>query len=104
MTTHPTAVERRKTVCRALANVLQKSPLADEFDPKAFYMLLSTNFAVLDREEGFDLGPLWTTLGGPGDLRQAGLFLAFDERLRQLSLTTILPSEIAEMDEDTRLR
>lgn len=104
MTTHPSTVERRKTVCRALANVLQKTPLAEEFDPKAFYMLLSTNFAVLDRDEGFDLGPLWTTLGGPGDLRQAGLFLAFDDRLRQLNLTSILPPEVAEMDEETRQR
>lgn len=95
---------RRKTVCRALTNVLHRSVLANRIDPKAFYMLLSTNFAVLYRDETFDLAPLWDSLAAKlGDeTRLYGLFLGFNDCLRQLNLRAHLPTHVAQLDESRR--
>lgn len=96
---------RRKTVCRALASTMAESHLSDVFDPKAFYMLLSTNFAVLDRGEAIDLAPLWGSLSqqlGSEDRRLAGVFLGLEQALAQLDLRTILPGPVGGLDEAAR--
>ena len=104
MTQDLTPFERRKMVCRALANVLRKTSLEAEIDSKAFYMMLRTNFAVLDGAEGIDLNPIWVTLGGPGNLPRTGLMLAFERRIAQLGFDVVLPQEILSMDPEARAR
>jgi hypothetical protein len=95
--------ELRKAICRSFANVVKASPLADAIDPKAFVMMLSSNFAVLYRGGKLHLTPLWDALAPkhPIDLL-VGLFLKLEEAARQLRVSSVLPPNIEAMDYEVR--
>ena len=98
--------EHRKKVCRALTNVLVESKLGERFNPQAFYMLLSSNFAVLSRPEGIDLTPIWGSLYAQvgNDSRLPGLFLAFQNHLASLGINAIVPPQLATIASQDRSR
>ena len=89
-------VERRKAVCKALTRVVRGAELSQPIDPKAFFMMLNANYAVLYRDEGFDLTPLWEALAGQHDAAVlTGLFIKFAETLQSYGLTVTLPPQVA---------
>ena len=58
-----TEMPSKKAVCQGLTKVLKRSPLKDSVDPKAFFMMLTTNYQVLCHGGGFDLKPIWDAIG-----------------------------------------
>jgi hypothetical protein len=55
-----TPADAKKAVCKAFTSVVKSSSLS--LDPKSFFMMLNTNFAVLVRDRRMDLGPLWDAM------------------------------------------
>ncbi|MEM1024125.1 MAG: hypothetical protein AAGD10_05815 [Myxococcota bacterium] len=93
----------KKTTCRGLTGVLKRSPVAEAVDPKSFFMMLNSNFAVLAREEGIDLGPIFEALKANAPEEQlAGLFLQFERKGEELGIQMILPPSVAALEADQR--
>jgi hypothetical protein len=97
------AADQKKAVCTKLTGVLKKSPLGQAIDPKAFFMMLNTNYPVLCTGEQLDLNPLWDAMKGQhADVQLFGLFLRFEEAGRSLSLRVTLPSPVAALTSSER--
>lgn len=93
----------RKTTCRGLTGVLKRSPVANDVDPKSFFMMLNSNFAVLARENGIDLGPVFEALRANAEEEDlATLFLQFEEKGQQLGIHMILPPPVAALSPERR--
>jgi len=93
----------RKTTCRGLTGVLKRSPVANVVDPKSFFMMLNSNFAVLAREDGIDLGPVFEALrANAGEEELAALFLQFEQKGEELGIQMILPAPVAALDPEER--
>ncbi|MEM7678971.1 MAG: hypothetical protein AAF449_23585, partial [Myxococcota bacterium] len=87
--------EQRRVVCKALTRVVSKSHLAEEIDPKAFFMMLNTNYAVLYRDEVFDLTAVWEALVSQHSPKVLyGLFLRFSDTLEKAGIHSRLPSAV----------
>jgi hypothetical protein len=89
-------VETKKAICRSLTNVVKASPLKDAIDPKAFFMMLNANFAVLYHGGRLNLGPLWDALSQqhPPELL-FGMFLKFQEAIEALGLAVAQPPNVS---------
>ena len=71
------AGETKKAVCRAFTKIVKTSRL-ESIDPKAFFMMMNTNFAMLHREGQLDLAPLWEALAqSHPEHMLRGIFLKF---------------------------
>lgn len=70
--------------------------MAAELDPKAFFMMLNANYAVLYRDGVFDLTPLWEALAQQHEEESlVRLFLRFASTLQAHGLSVALPPVIA---------
>jgi hypothetical protein len=95
--------DRKKATCKGLTNVLKASRLSETIDPKAFYMMLNTNYSVLAQADGLDLGPLFEALkSGTSEEDLTPLFLAFEEKSRELGVPVKLPPTVALVPADQR--
>lgn len=93
----------RKEIVAALTGVLKNSPLKDEIDPKAFFMMVSGNFQVLFQNGTLDLGPIWAALAAehkPEFL--SGIFLKFEEAVAPLGLGVRQPDPVRSLSSDER--
>ena len=99
----PGGDESKKAICRALTGVLRQSPLAQEIDPKSFFMMLNSNFHVLFRHGILDLDPVWQALatGRPAPPLY-GLFLQFEEAGRALGVQVRQPSSVLALGAEQR--
>lgn len=78
--------------------MVRNSPLAAEIDPKTFFMMLNANYAVLYRDELFDLKPLWEALSAQHSTPTlTGLFLRFAETLQKKGLQVAVPPQVADL-------
>jgi hypothetical protein len=94
----------KRTVCRALTGVLRQSPLAAEIDPKSFYMMLSSNFALLFQHGTLDLDPVWQALAtGRPTHPLYGLFLRFEEEGRSLGFQVRQPQPVLTLTQEQRM-
>lgn len=95
--------DTKKDVCRALTNVVRKSPLVDRIDPKSFYAMLNTNFNVLYHEGTLDLVPVWEALA-PAEVPPPlyGLFLAFEGAAAQSGFSVRLPPVVEGLSAEQR--
>ena len=83
---------------------MKASRLSDAIDPKAFFMMVNTNFGVLHHGGQIDLAPLWNAMAvsqPPAALH--GVFLKFAESAEHLGLGVALPPQVASLDETERL-
>lgn len=97
------AGETKKAICRAFTKIVKTSRLQGSIDPKAFFMMMNTNYAMLHREGAFDLNPLWEALAAshsPAVLR--GIFLKFAESAADKGLEPVLPPDVAALTQDQR--
>ncbi|MGF1511448.1 MAG: hypothetical protein ACFB9M_18300 [Myxococcota bacterium] len=91
--------------CRGLTSVLRCSPLAQDIDPKAFFMMLTTHYPALAHQDGLDLTPVYQALLTSADeSRLLPLFLAFEEKGNRLGVRLKLPPRVASLSEDERHR
>ncbi|MEO1337409.1 MAG: hypothetical protein AAFV29_17325, partial [Myxococcota bacterium] len=82
---------------------MTKSRLSEEIDPKTFFMMLNTNYAVLYRDEVFDLSAVWEALSGQHSAEVLyGLFLRFSDTLEQAGIQSRLPSEVDALTAEER--
>jgi hypothetical protein len=94
-----TADETKKAVCKAFTAVVKSSELA--IDPKSFFMMLATSYAILCRDRRMDLGPLWDAMAGDHPKEQLyGVFLMFRLRAMDLGLKVLLPKAVDALSED----
>ena len=100
------AGERRKTVCRTLTTVLERSTVAQRVDARAFYMLIRANYEVLNRDGIFDLTPLWASMTSElgDDPALPGLFIGLEESIRPLGMPPRLPDEVARLSSGDRVQ
>lgn len=95
--------DRKKALVRGLSGLLRVSPVSADVDPKNFFMLVNSNYAILVNEDRLDLGPLWDALAaraGQEDL--TALFLKFEEKSRQLGFQVVLPPAVDSLDAGAR--
>ncbi|MBK6686764.1 MAG: hypothetical protein IPG45_20025 [Deltaproteobacteria bacterium] len=88
--------ELKKQVCRTLTNVLKASSLREQIDPKAFFLMVNSNFALLFHTGKLDLSPIYDALlpqHGP-DLLD-GFFVQLAEAATNLGLEVGLPRQLA---------
>ena len=94
----PDPAEQKRAICKALTRVVRNGPLASTLDPKAFFMMLNANYAVLYRDEHFDLNPLWEALSAQHSTTQlTGLFIRFAETLQKRGLHVVLPPQVSDL-------
>jgi hypothetical protein len=93
-----TPAEQKKAVCTGLTAVVRESGLAGAIDPKAFFMMLNSNYAALCREGDLDLNLLWDGMKGqhPPDAL-VPIFLRFEEVAAKLGLRAVLPVEVSSL-------
>lgn len=90
--------EQKRAVCTRLTGVLRASPLASAIDPKAFFMMLNANYALLCANGVLDLNLLWDALQTQHTADQLfGLFLRFEEAGHQLGLEVTLPPAVTQL-------
>lgn len=95
--------ETKKAVCRVLTNVIKASPLRDAIDPKAFFMMINTNFPVIYQGSRLELGLIWDALCTAHPPQQLyGIFLKFEEASASIGLTVGLPLEVAQLSDAQR--
>ncbi len=93
-----TPADLRRDVCKALTRVVRKSKLSAAIDPKAFFMMLNANYAVLYRDNLFDLTPVWQALAAQHSTADlAGLFIRFSEALHERGLRVVMPPQVANL-------
>jgi hypothetical protein len=94
-----TADETKKAVCKAFTSVVRGSALP--IDPKNFFMMVATNYAILVRDRRIDLGPLWDAMAAdhPRDALY-GVFLMFRLKAMDLGLKVLLPPAVDSLSED----
>jgi hypothetical protein len=95
--------EEKKIVCKSLTSIVKTSPLS--IDPKAFFMMLTTNYAVLCSNGRLDLGPVWDALSSGHSAEDLfGLFLKFEEKGQELGLQVGLPDPVSRLTPRERRR
>lgn len=95
--------ELKKQVCRTLTNVLKASSLREQIDPKAFFLMVNSNFALLFQGGKLDLSPIYDALlpqHGP-DLLD-GFFVQLAEAATNLGLEVGLPRQLAALTIEER--
>lgn len=93
----------KKEVCRALTNVVRNSPLAEQIDPKSFFVMLNTNFSVLYQQDTLDLVPIWEALAAdqaPPPLY--GLFVAFEQTASERGFRVSQPPAVVALSPEQR--
>lgn len=93
--------EQKRAVCAGLTGVVKDSQLP--IDPKAFFMMLNANFAMLARGDALDLTLLWEPLrSSHSETQILPLFLRFEEVARQLGMSVVHPPEVAALPPEQR--
>lgn len=95
--------DTKKDVCRTLTNVVRASAMADQIDPKSFFMMLNNNFNVLFHQGTLDLAPVWDALtqtDAPPPMY--GLFVAFEQAAVDKGFKVALPAIVAGLDAQQR--
>jgi hypothetical protein len=93
-----TADETKRAVCKAFTSVVKSGLLA--VDPKAFFMMLNTNYAMLVQDRRINLGPLWDAMAGQHPAEQLhGVFLVFRLKAMDLGLKVVLPQAVDALSE-----
>jgi hypothetical protein len=89
---HADPKELKKQVSRTLTNVLKASALRDRIDPKAFFLMINSNFALLYQGNRLDLGPIHDALAPQhSDIRLEGFFAELAEAATNLGIEVGLP-------------
>lgn len=95
------AIEEKKAVCKALTSVVKASPLA--IDPKAFFIMLHTNYALVRQGDRLDLTPVWEALTAAHTPEALyGLFLKLQEKGTSLNLQVSLPPVFDQLTPEQR--
>lgn len=101
MVTGGSTIEEKKAVCKSLTGVVKASPLA--IDPKAFFMMLHNNYALVHHDGRLDLSPIWEALlAGHAPDALYGLFLKFEEKGIELGFQVILPGVFDQLTSEQR--
>lgn len=88
--------ELKKQVCRTLTNVLKASTLREQIDPKAFFLMVNSNFAMLFHTGKLDLSPIYDALSGQHTPDQLdGFFVQLAEATTDLGIEVGLPRALA---------
>lgn len=88
--------ELKKQVCRTLTNVLKASSLREQIDPKAFFLMVNSNFALLYQGGKLDLSPIYDALlPQHGQDLLDGFFVQLAEATTHLGLEVGLPRQLA---------
>lgn len=91
--------DTKKEVCRTLTNVVRRSPLAGQIDPKSFFVMLNNNFSMLYRNSTLDLAPVWDALTDSNPAPPIyGLFLAFEDAAAERGFQVALPAAVGGLD------
>jgi hypothetical protein len=94
-----TVDDTKKAVCKAFTSVVRGSALP--IDPKAFFMMVTTNYAMLVQDKRLDLSPLWDAMASAHAPEQLhGVFLMFRLKAMDLGLKVLLPGPVDRLSED----
>ncbi len=95
--------DTKRDVCRTLTNVVRQSVLAEEIDPKSFFMMLNNNFNMLFHHGTMDLTGVWDAIAPTNPAPPLyGLFLAFEDAAHRRGFKILQPVAVQGLSPEQR--